>query len=289
MKKINLKKLTVPQLIKKAYYEEDEDIYTDYIFELRKRGNSEILNLIRDLVYSKDAIYREIAGGILSQFAYKTKSFKGERIYLLGRLLDDKNEDVISSAIYGFGHIKATLYGDKLASFATSKSLDIKRALAFALGGYENKKAIEALILLMNDDDFDTRNWATFSLAQICESDTPAIRDTLYKNLNDIESEVRGEALLGLATRKDTRVINAILEDLQSDFYGSWIFSAIVKMPDKRYLQYFDKYINSLHEEDRKAFDLDIKEAREALREVAKRIAIPSVIEHIKKLKIISK
>jgi len=120
MKKINLKKLTVPQLIKKAYYEEDEDIYTDYIFELRKRGNSEILNLIRDLVYSKDAIYREIAGGILSQFAYKTKSFKGERIYLLGRLLDDKNEDVISSAIYGFGHIKATLYGDKLASFATS-------------------------------------------------------------------------------------------------------------------------------------------------------------------------
>jgi len=141
----------------------------------------------------------------------------------------------------------------------------------------------------MNDDDFDTRNWATFSLAQICESDTPAIRDTLYKNLNDIESEVRGEALLGLATRKDTRVINAILEDLQSDFYGSWIFSAIVKMPDKRYLQYFDKYINSLHEEDKKAFDLDIKEAREALREVAKRIAIPSVIEHIKKLKIISK
>jgi len=95
--------------------------------------------------------------------------------------------------------------------------------------------------------------------------DTSAIRNALYKNLNDIESEVRGEALEGLASRKDIRVINAIIEDLQRDFYGSWIFSAIVEMPDRRYLQYFDKYVDSLHEEDKKAFARDIEKALQAL------------------------
>jgi len=261
----NLKKFTPPQLIRKAYIEPDDDIYMDYIHELRIRGNREIFNLAKDLVYSRDSVYRDIAGSILSQIAYKTKSFRGESVHLLGKLLYDKNEDVICSAIYGFGHRKATRYADKLASFATSTYLDIRQALAFTLGGYENKKAIEALILLMSDEDYYTRNWSTFSLAQISISNTPIIRNALYKNLNDIESEVRGEALLGLASRKDERVKEAIIEDLQKEFYGSWIFTSIVEMPDSRYLKYFDTYIDTISEKDKKAFHHDIEEALEVL------------------------
>ena len=117
----------------------------------------------------------------------------------------------------------------------------------------------------MQDENFNVRNWATFSLAQITQSNTQTIRDALFKKLSDKELEVRGEALLGLALRKDNRAVDAIIEDLQKPFYGSWIFTAITEMPNKRYLPYFEKYIELLDTEDKKAFSLDIEEARETL------------------------
>jgi len=249
------------QLILKAYNEKDENIYMSYIDQLRERGDDEIFQLTKELVYSKDSVYRKISASILSQFGYKTKRYRGESIYLLGKLLHDKNEDVVSAAIYGFGHRKCLRYADKLASFVSSSSLLIKEALAFSLGGYEKQKSIDALIVLMQDENYNVRNWSTFSMAQITESNTPKICDALYKNLFDKKLEVRGEALLGLALRKDKRVIDAIIEDLQKPFYGSWIFSAIQEMPHKSYIPYFSKYIEHLDIEDKEAFSDEIDEA----------------------------
>jgi len=272
-----LKKLSTKQLILKAYHEEDDDTYMKYIHVLRLRGNNEVFQLTKRLAYSRDSVYREIAASILNQFGYKTKLHKGESVYLLSRLLHDNNEDVIGNAIYGLGHRKCTRYADKLASFVTSKSLQIKEALSFALGGYENQKCIDALIILMRDENHDVRNWSTFSLAQINETNTPSVRDALFKNLNDEETEVRGEALLGLALRKDERVKDAIIEDLQKPFYGSWILDAIIEMPDSRYLTYFESYINTLDEEDKKAFNSNIEESWKYLTILNRRISIEKI------------
>ena len=263
-----LKKLTAKQLIVKAYHETDEDIYMSYIEILRKRGDDEVFQLTKRLVYSKDTLYRDISASILGQFGYKTKVYTGESVYLLSKLLNDKNEDVICTAIYGFGHRKCMRYADKLALFATSQSLQIKEALSFALGGYESLKSIDALILLMQDNNFEVRNWSTFSLAQITKINTPKICDALYKNISDVKSEIRGEALLGLALRKDYRVKSIILKDMQKPFYGSWIFTAIKEMPDIEYILYFESYVKTLDEEDIRAFSYDIEKAREALAEV---------------------
>jgi len=259
-----LKKLTISQLFHRAYLEEDDEKYMEYINELRKRGNSKVFNLAKEYAYSQDPIKRDISASVLSQIAYKSGAFKGEAIYLLSKLLNDKNSAVLISAIYAFGYRKCLRYAKKLASFVKLDSKEINEALAFSLGGYENEDAVDTLILLMKNRDFDIRNWATFSLAQITEMNNQKICDTLFANLND-EKEIRGEAILGLARRKDKRVIEAITEDLQSEFYGSWIFEAICKMPNKKYLQYFDKFIENLDIEDKKAFETDIKEAKEAL------------------------
>jgi HEAT repeat protein len=265
MTRKELEKLTTKQLIIKAYAEENEDKYMEYIHILRLRGDSEVFKLTKKLVYSKNSVYRDISASILSQFGYKTKLHKGESVYLLSKLLNDKNEDVISTAIYAFGHRKCTRYANQLASFVTYKSLQIKEALSFSLGGYESQECIDALILLMKDDNNYVRNWSTFSLAQITETNTKKICDALFENLDDKEQEVRGEALLGLASRKDERVKEAILKDLQRPFYGSWMFDSIVEMPDSRYLQYFDTYIDSLDDEDKKAFKRDIEKAKKSL------------------------
>ena len=259
------KKFTIQKLINKSYYEKDEEKYLDYIWELRTRGNKEVFYQAKHLIYSKDDIYRKIGADILAQFGYKTKLYRGENIYLLAKLLDDKNESVVASAIYGLGHKHSVRYADKLASFTKSSSLEIKRALAFALGGFEKPKAIKALIELMNDNDFDVRNWATFSLGSICESNTSQIRQALHHKLTDCEPEIHGEAMIGLALRKDERVKEAIIKDLQQEFYGSWIFESIVEMPDIRYKNYFQNYIENLEQEDKKAFQIDIQNAKKAL------------------------
>jgi len=265
MTRKELEKLSTKQLILKAYYEEDENIFMEYIHILRLRGNKEVFQQTKKLAYSKDSIYREIAASILSQFGYKTKLYKGESVHLLGKLLNDKNEDVVATAIYGFGHRKCTRYADKLSSYISYQSLQIKEALSFALGGYEDSKSINTLIQLMTDKSDDVRDWATFSLAQINETNTQIVRDALFKNINDDVLDIRGEALLGLALRKDERVKDIIIEDLHKPFYGSWVFTALTEMPDNRYLPYFESYLGALNKEDKKAFEYDINNAKEAL------------------------
>lgn len=266
------KNLSILQLIHKAYKEEDDNAYMEYIHAIRKRANTQTLEIVRGMVYSKDHIKRDMAASILSQIAYPSKSFKGEAVYLLGRLLDDKHEDVITSAIYGFGHRRCTRFANKIASLGNTRYLQIKEALSFTLGWYENQESINTLIRLMQDKNDDVRNWATFSLAQINESNTQTIRDALFHNLSDQVLEIRGEALLGLARRKDERVKDAILDDLQKPFYGSWIFDAIMEMPDKQYLIYFENYTKTLKQEDIEAFDHNIIEAKKALAQLKTKI-----------------
>ncbi len=162
MTRKELEKLSTKQLILKAYHEEDENIFMEYMHILRLRGNKEVFQLTKKLAYSKDNIYREIAASILSQFGYKTKLHKGESVHLLGKLLNDKNEDVVATAIYGFGHKKCTRYADKLASCISYQSLQIKEALSFTLGGYADSKSVDTIIQLMTDKNDDVRDWLHF-------------------------------------------------------------------------------------------------------------------------------
>ena len=264
--KNKLKKLTSPQLIYTAYRNiEDKDIYWKCIHILHTRGTEEIFNITKEMVYSQDNLYRQLSADILAQFAYKTKLFHDECIYLLAKLMHDKNENVITEAIYGLSYRRALYYHKDLSNLSSHTSTDIREAVAHALGSIDTKEAIDALILLMIDKDFEVRNWATFSLGQMIERNTPQICDALYQNLSDEEFEVRGEALLGLALHKDERVKDIIIEDLQKPFYGSWIFTSIEEVPDSKYIPYFENYIKTLNEEDKKAFSSDIEKARKAL------------------------
>jgi HEAT repeat protein len=63
------------------------------------------------------------------------------------------------------------------------------------------------------DDDF--RDWATFGLGVQGDMDSVEIREALVRRLNDPDEDVREEAMVGLAKRKDERAVPALLPALE--------------------------------------------------------------------------
>ena len=67
----------------------------------------------------------------------------------------------------------------------------------------------------MGDNDKDVRDWATFGLGVLGKADSPEVREALLRNLSDTDEDVSEEAMVGLAKRKDLRVLPSLLQVLE--------------------------------------------------------------------------
>lgn len=128
--------------------------------------------------------------------------------------LHDKCGEVLCAAISGFGHRPHPLALPELIKFASHPDEDIRLNVAVALGRYSEADSIDALLRLAKDQSTTVRDWATFGVGSMHEVDNPKVRDVLWNSLQDDDEDVRGEALVGLALRKDDRVIPVLLERL---------------------------------------------------------------------------
>lgn len=154
---------------------------------------------------------------------------------LLVDLLRDADDDVVVEALYALGHLRVGPTSE-IAAFARHASNRMREATAHALGGRDEPTAIDALRLLSADADRDVRNWATFGLGTQCESDSPAIRESLVARLADDDGEIRGEALVGLARRRDERAIAAIGAELARREVTLLAIEAAALMPSREFV-----------------------------------------------------
>jgi HEAT repeat protein len=116
------------------------------------------------------------------------------------------------------------------------------------------------LIELSADSAEAVRDWATFGLGTCCLSDSPEIRAALVERLEDTDDQTRGEAIFGLAKRKDPRALPAIARELARDEVSGLAIEAAEKMPDQRFLPALEALLRSSPE------DEDIIEAIAACR-----------------------
>ncbi|WP_395316891.1 HEAT repeat domain-containing protein [Variovorax sp. UC74_104] len=212
------------QLVRVALRHWGSDRHSRAIFELQQRGSMQTLELAQKL--SRNASWRRRALGlyIASQLQKRTHNADlGSIEYavnatsaLLFAGLHDPHEEVVCAAASGLGHRPHPQALPELVQLASHSNKQLRWTVAVTLGRYPEPAAIEALLQLAHDPDDDVRDWATFGLGTSQEADTPQIRDRLWKNLHDHHEEVRGEALVGLAERGDTRVIDYLSEHLNA-------------------------------------------------------------------------
>ena len=112
----------------------------------------------------------------------------------------------------------------------------------------------------------DVRDWATFGLASMTGIDTPEIRAALMSRTAEEDAEIRGEALVGLARRKDPRVLDLVKLELQRPFEGNWAVEAAEELADASLLPFLQQGLDVLDADVPERFVDDFMSAMEACR-----------------------
>lgn len=227
--------------------------------DLRGMGSDALLRRLQVLARSRSATRREVslrvAGKLYHRSAGTTRPFaEVETQLLLLQGLQDPIPAVRCAAAFGISdrpHPDALPW---LLRDLRHPNADLRYALSHALGRFEEPEAIEALIQLAGDPDTDVRNWATFGLGTLQEeADSPALRDLLARNLGDVDAEVRGEALCGLAARQDPRALAHLLDSPDVHSWRVFELNAAEQLADPRLLP----QLRALHEQVSTEADID--------------------------------
>lgn len=219
---------TTQELITAALMEEEEDRYWELVNVLRLRGTREEFEAALELCKSEYAEQRKLGAEILGQLGHPARPFLDESLRILYELLQHEQDpyvlDAVSVAV-GFLHPKDERAVVLMTALKNHSDPVVRHGVAVGLGGYDDDAAISALIDLSSDEDPEVRDWATLGLSQMTAADTAEIREALWQRINDKDNSVKGEAMLGLAVRKDERVIPVIFQALKQR--GAARFAAV--------------------------------------------------------------
>ncbi|WP_431100037.1 HEAT repeat domain-containing protein [Roseateles noduli] len=183
---------------------------------LQRRGSPTLLTRIEALCESPRVRRRAVGLSIAAQLMRREHGrdvlfAEQETQQLLLRGLADPHHDVVRAAVAGLGQRPHGASVQGLLRLSTHPDSKMRWQVAVALGSYEEPEAIEGLIRLATDPSAEVRDWATFGLGSLRMDDTPAIRAALRRNLDDPDIDVRGEALVGLARRRDEGIVERLI------------------------------------------------------------------------------
>lgn len=193
------------------------------ISRLQQRGTREVFEAARLLVVSTQPHERRVGIDILAQLGIQQRPFWSETVEILkNSLRTELDNEVLESALIAFSHNELALEALPLVlQFIDHPSPGIRHAVVMALGPQRFPDSTEPLIKLSGDRDSNVRDWATFYLGTIRTEDSTEIREALAARLADSDFDTRSEAIMGLATRHDPRVIPVLLKELTSGTVGT--------------------------------------------------------------------
>jgi HEAT repeat protein len=224
--------------------EEDEDYSNErwhFVGLLQRRGDREVLDRVLELTQSASIEARSLGIDILGQLGIPERTFPDECITRLLELLEREIDPLILRDIcIALGHLNDPRSIEPQLKFCFHPDWEVRYGVVSGLSGREDDRAIAGLIKLSTDVCSHVRDWATFGLGTLIEVDTPAIREALYQRFlledsqDDETAEIYEEALMGLANRKDDRILPRLIAELMSDDVGTLAIQAAESMADNR-------------------------------------------------------
>ena len=221
------------ELLQAALRERDEEVAWQAIAALHRRGSRDIFERARGLCASSNAHEQRVAVDILAQLGLPDATFHEAAVMLLLGMLEQEQEPEVLSAIgSALGHRHDGRAVEPLARFKHHADEDVRFGVVMGLLSLEDELAAQTLIELSADNAAIVRDWATFGLGSQIELDTPAIREALVARLSDEDEDTRGEAMVGLARRHDSRMVAPLLSDLANGHSGSLLLEAAIEIAD---------------------------------------------------------
>jgi HEAT repeat protein len=197
--------------------EPDDERALEALHLLHWRGTRDVLEAAAHLLRSPLPHERGRGADILGQLGIPERTFPEECVRLLLELLRRETEPaVLESAATALGFFHDPRAVPALVKLKAHPDPAVRFGVVQGLSGQEHPEAVAALIELSGDPDDNIRNWATFELGTQLETDTPELREALLRRVSDSHAEIRGEALVGLARRKDPRVLEPVVAALSA-------------------------------------------------------------------------
>ena len=188
------------------------------VLALRRTGNRDVLQQAAKWIESADPLKRARALDVVAQLGktveHPSNTFPQESYDLVVTALGRERALLpLCSAIAALGHLGDARAVRLVAAFFSDPSAEIRFSVACALGSFPNDPlSVKTLLALMEDQDGDIRDWATFAVGVLSDQDSVDLRDSLYRRLEDSHPEAAEEAVVGLAKRHDLRVLPKLLE-----------------------------------------------------------------------------
>lgn len=199
----------------------EDDAPWEAVHALRSIGTGQVFERAADLCKSNDPLSRARGADVLGQLGktadHRSNTFAKESYSLITELVQRETEpQPLAASIAALGHLDNPLAVPLITSFSSHPSPEVRFDVAFALGCFPNDPlSAETLLRLTQDTDEDVRDWATFGLGVLGNTDSDEIREALVRRLTDSDEDVREEAMVGLGKRKDHRVLSTLLTALE--------------------------------------------------------------------------
>jgi len=203
--------------------EYDDDAPWAAVHELQRRGTREVFTLAKEWCGSPDPLRRARGLDVLAQLGktmeHPSNSFPSESYSVVSAIVSNEHNVLpLRSAIAALGHLDNPLAVPLIAEFHTHPDHEVRFAVASALGSFPDAPlSVTTLVQLMKDDDSDVRDWATFGLGVLGNTDSSEIREEIFRALQDSNEDVREEALVGLTKRRDLRALAPLLGSLEGE------------------------------------------------------------------------
>lgn len=205
-----------------VFFEPDpnDDIFASYdaLAVLHTRGTRDVMKEALALCGSPEPMRRVLGATILGGLGSPHRSYPEECCDALLYIVRHEHDlGVLSAAISALGDLRNRRCEPALIPLKIHPSAEIRDCVAFALGGSENPASVQALLELMEDPSKMARSWATVSIGRTVSVDGLEFRAALLRRAEDIDEFTRAEALYGLASRHDMRVVPLLISELQID------------------------------------------------------------------------